>query len=207
MPKEPFHVLVHVRRHHQLAGGLIRRSAAAVGALSLVLFVGACGSGAVPGITKKSEPKAWAKDVCTAIVPWSTDLGKTLADFGDDIDQSADPGKVKTDYDATLAKAEKSTDKAIEGLDDAGEPDVKDGDKIAKEFNSSLENAKKAFSKARKDVKALDTGDKEKFYTELGKVSTQLGKDIESSGNKLEKISSPELDKVFDNEAACKNEN
>jgi len=180
----------------------VRRTVIACAALSVALGAGSCGN--LPGA--KAEPKAWAKDVCGAIVPWSTDMTKTLGDFQDDIDENADPAKVKADLDKALGASVTSTDKAIKGVDDAGVPDVSNGEKVAKDFRGSLVETKSAFEKARKGVQALATGDKPAFFEKLAGVMTQLGKDVSRSGKKLDKISSPELDKAFDSEPACKTE-
>lgn len=170
-------------------------------ALAMVLVLASCGG--IGGGGKVSAAK-WSKDVCGTIKPWTDDIKTSMGSFQSAVDPSADPATVKTKLTKSLGDAVTATDKALKGVGDAGTPDVKDGAKIVKDFKAALKAARDAFAKAKKGIEAISTSDKSKFLTDLSRVATAMGTDVQGAGKKVDALKSTELKKAFDKEKSCK---
>jgi hypothetical protein len=166
--------------------------------VALVLLTGtaACGSKKVPAQT-------WAKDICGTIRPWAQGIQSSVTNTKSAVAKGTAPAASKVQLQKVFGDAVTATDKAVKGVDKAGVPDVKNGEQVAKQFRGALVAARDAFAKAEKAVKLADTKDKAAFDTDIGRIGTQLGKDYEAAGKKINVTKSDELGKVFAKTPQC----
>jgi len=166
--------------------------------LSIALLTGATGCG-----EKKVSAQTWAKSICGTVRPWAQSIQASVASTKNSTSPSTPPATAKAQLKKVFGDAAKATDKAIAGVDKAGRPDVKNGDKIAKNFRTALVAARDAFVRAERDVAKVDTSDKKAFDAEVGRIGQQLGKDYEAAGKQVSVTQSAELKKVFDKTKEC----
>ncbi|MEP6696638.1 MAG: hypothetical protein ABJA34_07145 [Pseudonocardiales bacterium] len=152
---------------------------------------------------KKVSAQTWAKDICGTVRPWAQSIQTSVASTKNSTAAKSDPVAAKAQLERVFGDAAKATDKAIEGVDKAGRPDVKNGGKIAKELRAALVAARSAFLKAQKAVGNVVTSDKAAFDARIGQIGAQLGKDYQAAGKKISVTQSAELKKVFDKTPEC----
>lgn len=181
-----------------------RRGRAALVIVLLALTV-ACGDDD-PEVRRpgdKVPAAAWAKHVCTAVRPWAGTIQTAVANTQATLGKSGDPQVVKPQLTHLFLGAATATDTAIAEIDEAGTPDVANGEKIAQDFRAALVSARNAFATAQTSVQALDTSDKKKFDAAVSQVGTKLKQDYAKAGKNIRQATSDELTRAFDEEPAC----
>ncbi len=174
----------------------MRRWISLLVALTLLTGAVACGE-------KKVPAKTWAKDVCGTVRPWARGIQTSVASTRSATGPRTSPATAKLRLQRVFRDAVKSSDKAIKGIDKAGVPDVKDGDKIAKDFRSALVGARAAFAKAEKATGKADTTDRKAFDRDVGRIGAALSKDYEAAAKAINVTRSAELKRAFDQAPQC----
>jgi hypothetical protein len=170
------------------------RSVAVGGAL--VFALGACGSNGVP-------PADWARDVCVAVKPWSTQIDASVTQARQQITAASDPTKTKAELVALFSGAQQASADAVRKVEKAGIPDADNGEQVASQFTAALVAAKDNFGRAADGVENLPTKDRAKFYDGVVKVGDQLSKDNNASSRQLSDVRSKELEKAFADVPEC----
>ena len=175
------------------------RSAVRAVAVSATLALGlaACGSDGVP-------PKEWAKSVCLAVKPWSTQIEASVTQARTKITAGANPVQTKTELVTLFRGAEKASSDAIAKVKKAGVPAADKGAEVAAQFGEALEAAKANFGRAASRVEALPTTDRAAFFNGVVTVGDQLSKDNNASSAKLSDVSSKDLEKAFNDVPECR---
>ncbi|HEV7826164.1 MAG TPA: hypothetical protein VGP02_14775 [Mycobacteriales bacterium] len=171
------------------------RAVAVAGALASVLA--ACGTGGVP-------PQDWARDVCVAVKPWSTQIDASVTQARQQITDAADPTKAKAELIALFSGAQQASADAAGKVRKAGVPDADNGEQVASQFTKALEAARANFGRAADGVEALPTKDRAKFYEGVVKVGDQLSKDNNASSRQLSDVRSKDLEKAFAEVPECR---
>jgi hypothetical protein len=171
------------------------RAVAAAGAVAFVLS--ACGSGDVP-------PEDWARDVCVAVKPWSTQIDASVNQARQQITDAADPTKAKAELVAVFSGAQQASADAAGRVRKAGIPDADNGEQVATQFTKALDAARENFGRAADGVQALPTTDRGKFYEGVVKVGEQLSKDNNASSAQLSAATSKDLEKAFKDVPECR---
>lgn len=181
-----------------------RRGRAAV-AIVLLTSLAACAQDDSGGSATKSKVSAgvWAKDVCTTVRPWAGKIQTAVTNTQATLDKSSEPKVVKPQLTQLFFGAARATDTAIADIDKAGVPDVDGGEQIVKDFRAALVGARNAFAAAQTSVQGLDTSDKKKFDAAVSRVGTKLKQDYAKAGKNIEKATSAELTRAFEQEPAC----
>lgn len=177
-----------------------RRGVLAAGLVAgLVLgLVAACGGDdAVP-------PETWAKSVCKAVKPWSAEIGRLQSATRQKITARSDIGQTKTELITLFGGMAQATDTALAKVREAGVPDVDDGRKIADQFVSALTAARDSFVKGKNAVAALPTDDQKVFYDGVLAAGDAMSQENAKAGQAFSDISSPELDKAFEEVPECR---
>jgi hypothetical protein len=156
-----------------------------------------------PSGPARVKPVAWAKSACGTLRPWAQGIQTAVTNAQSSFGKSADPVVVKPQLDKLFGDAATSTGAAITAIDKAGIPDVKNGERIAKDFRTALVGARDAFAKAQKAVAALNPADKAKFAPAVSKIGSQLGADYGAAGKQLTSAPSTELKAAFDKTPEC----
>ena len=169
-----------------------------------VLAVGvAVGLVAACGKPDAVAPKAWAKSVCQAVKPWSSDIRRLQGEARQKITAKSDATQTKTELITLFGGMSQSTDAALVKVRRAGVPDVDGGKKISDQFISALTAAGKSFTMGKDAVAALPTDNPTTFYNGVVKAGDQMSKENNKAGEAFSNISSPELDRAFNDVPEC----
>ena len=168
---------------------------AIVGVFALVLLT-ACGSGVPAG--------EWAGRVCSALVPWRTQIADLNARAQHQMSTASTPAQTRDNLLELLSGAETVSESARSAVAAAGTPDVDGGDEVARRFKASLEGTRDAYARARGDLQALPTDDAEGFYDGVVVVMTRLTEEYAKSGVDTTTLDSPELREAFEGVDQCR---
>ncbi|WP_436524602.1 hypothetical protein [Actinoplanes sp. HUAS TT8] len=163
--------------------------------LVLALPLAACSSG--------HNAEAWAASVCTALVPWRSEISTLTTRTQQQMTTRTTPGQARENLARLFDGARTASETAREGVERAGVPDVTDGKKIAAAFVGSLAGMRDAYGTAHDGIAALATTASGTFYTEVGKVVDRLNAEYEKSGLDTTKLDSVELRDAFESLPEC----
>jgi hypothetical protein len=172
------------------------RPARPLAALLVLVLLGACAGS--PG------PRAWASAVCTALVPWRTEIDTLTTRAQDQMSAAVTPSQARENLVRLFDGAEQASEKARAGVAKAGVPDVDDGKQIATGFTGALSSLRDAYGRAKGGIQALSVDNAEDFYSHVTTVVDQLNKDYQGSSLDTSKLNSPDLRKAFDEEPECR---
>ncbi|MGH2640399.1 MAG: hypothetical protein ACRDGO_01735 [Actinomycetota bacterium] len=167
-----------------------------------ILLAGACSGsdGGANGGTVSAE--AYATGVCGAIVDWVEEIQGLNAD----LQANLDPSSIDALKDAMVTFLDDviaSTDTVIADVEDAGVPDVDDGEAAAQNLLAGLRESRDVFESARDRVEAMSTDDPAAFGEELQTVGTDIQTSMSTIGEDLGGFESPELDEVSKDIPEC----
>lgn len=172
-----------------------------IAALALITALGACSESEPP--SDKVAPKTWAKSVCGALKPWSSEIQKMQGQAQQKITAKSDAAQTKTELLTLFGGMEKSTTTVLTEVAKAGVPDVKDGDKIADQFVQVLTGARDSFATGRDAVDRLATADQTAFYNGVVAAGNAMSAEYGKTASAFGEIQSPELDKALDEVPEC----
>jgi hypothetical protein len=171
------------------------RPAAAAAALTFALA--GCGSDGV-------EPEKWARSVCVAVKPWSSQIDASVTQARTKITNATDPVQTKAELVALFRGAKQASDDAVAKVKKAGVPAADNGKKVADQFVGALSAAGSNFGRAADGVETLPTTDRAAFYSGVVKVGDQLSRDNNKSSTQLSTVRSKDLEKAFDKVPECR---
>ncbi|GAA1375779.1 small secreted protein [Streptomyces beijiangensis] len=175
-------------------------AAALSGGAVLVLSVSLSGCSSDDGNKKLDD---WAKTLCGQIQP---QLAKSTKANQQIVATAADgkPADIQK-ADAAAFQDLSDADKAIAAaLTKAGAPPVDNGATLQQNAVKELNTASAAYAALVKQVKALDTGDQQKFADGLAKVSDGLDAINKSGSGAVEKLQQGDVGKALAKQPGCK---
>ena len=151
----------------------------------------------------KIAPDAYATAVCSHVKGWLDQIKQRVGDLQKAVSPNTSPSQGKDLIRSYLDGVISDTDDMIDGIKNAGTPDVPNGDQIANTLVSGLEQARSTFQDARSQADSLPTNSRSAF----GQAAQQLGSSINSKVNGVQNafqgINSPQLDQAFNKSSAC----
>jgi hypothetical protein len=149
------------------------------------------------------EPKEWTATVCAAMTPWR----KQITDLNGKAQKQMASAKSAAQTQDTLVTllhgGEEASEKARKAVEDAGEPDVDNGEQIAKQFTDSLTAIRDAYGHAGRAIGALPTTNNDDFYDGVVDVITRMNQEYAAGVLDVTKLESAELRRAFDENPAC----
>jgi hypothetical protein len=175
----------------------------AVLALLTVLGIATGCGGSADSSGERIEPKAWAKSVCGAVKPWSAEIRNLQEQARKKITTRSDVEQTKDELVALFGGMELATDAALRKVKKAGVPEVDDGQQIADQFVHALTAARDSFGTGMSAVQRLPTVDQNAFYDGVVAAGDAMSKENNEAGKAFANVSSPALDKAFDEVPEC----
>lgn len=172
-----------------------RLVAASVLSLAALAALPACGGGAV-------SPEAYVKSVCEAVGDWQGGIQRRSTDLEQNLGADATPEEGKEALGVFLDGVITDTDRMIELVEEAGTPEIDDGEDAAIRLTEALGQVREAFADARQEVDALPTGSPEEFQAGADRLGSSIQSAFTEAGTTLEQ-ESPQLDPIFEREPAC----
>jgi hypothetical protein len=170
-------------------------------ALLVLVATAACGDDGDKADRGDVAATTWAERVCEALRPWRDEIDALMTRAQQRMDSAADAAQAKTGLLELLGGAEQASEQARAKVAAAGLPDAANGKRAAAEFTDTLRRTRDAYGTAKTTVQNLPTVDPKAFYDAVGAAFGQLDKDYGEVN--LERVNSPELQKAFDEVAAC----
>lgn len=181
-------------------------------ALGLLLTLGlaACGGddgdgGGDPagdgGGGEGASAPAYAAEVCGAMKDWVTTVQEKSAALG----ESAAAGDAEAGKDllvTLLGDISAATGDLVAAVEEAGVPEVDNGEEIAANLADAFRQAQQILDNAREDVEALPSNPAA-FQQGAAEIGPTLQEAISSITESLEGSQSDELDRAFEEEEAC----
>ncbi|MFN2591066.1 MAG: hypothetical protein ABR518_09895 [Actinomycetota bacterium] len=161
----------------------------------LTFALAACGGGG-------TSAREYVRSLCGATAQWQENVQQRTVALASDLGGDPSPQEGKAAFREYLDDILASTDTLVGRLEDAGTPDVENGEQAADRVISSLQRVRDAFEEARDQVDGLSTESPEAF--EQG--AEEIGQTITTS---LQGIQDPigqddaELQAVFEDEPSC----
>ncbi|MDQ1647468.1 MAG: hypothetical protein QOJ50_3652 [Cryptosporangiaceae bacterium] len=168
-------------------------------AVAVLAGIGACSSG-----NTAVAPRAWAKSVCAAVRPWSAEIKKLQSQARKKISTRADVERSKGELITLFAGMQMATEGALKRVKDAGVPQVTGGRRIADQFVHALAAARDSFGTGMSAVQRLPTADQAAFYDGVVAAGDEMSKENNDAGRTFTKVTSPELDRAFNEVPECK---
>jgi hypothetical protein len=143
----------------------------------------ACGGGESQGTQATGvPPEEWAGDVCTAVGSWLDDFIARSSELESDAQGIASLEDGRTLLTNFLEFTVDRTDELLAEVEGAGQPDVDEGEAIARDFRANVLPLREALVDALERAKNLPVDDPAEF--ERG--ATQIGESIETAGADVE---------------------
>jgi hypothetical protein len=142
--------------------------------------------------------------VCTALAPWRTEIGTLATRTQQQMTAETTPAQAKENLTRLFGGAQDASEKAREGVQKAGVPDVDHGKQIASSFMASLGATRDAYGRAKTGIQALPTAPSATFYTKVSAVVDTLQADYRKSELDTSKLDSKELKDAFDEVPECR---
>lgn len=163
----------------------------AIGLATVVaLSFAACGGGG--GV----DPETWAEDVCGAASDWVN----AIVEGQGDLASATSPAEGREVLGEFLDNAVTETEDFIAAVDDAGVPDVDEGEERAEELGAALDKALEVLEEARDKVDDL-SDDPAEFQTGAAELGASAQEALASFGEGFG--DSAELEEVFQENETC----
>jgi hypothetical protein len=187
----------------------VRLPAVLLSAVVLAFAAAGCGGdgGGNGDSASGTAPDVWAASVCGALGTWVKSLQAGSQDLSTALQDTKDLKTVKSRFVSFLEDAEESTGEMVEKVEEAGPPDVSQGEAIQDDLVAALGDVQKSFSTAVDKANALSTSSLKEFSSGVGKLSQDVQDNLATTGGEFNNLSdryqSPELDNATDGEPAC----
>ena len=160
------------------------------------VLMSACGDDPVP-------VDNYANDLCTALTGWTEELRDRQAD----LQAGAEPGRSpEADRDALqrfVDGAVAASDGLVEDVEEAGVPDIDNGEEVADAFRDAVEETRSELEEAQDDVAEIPTDSAESYAAAVEDFVTEIRSTLEGINDHFQDVDAPELDRALDEAAAC----
>ena len=187
-----------------------RLSVVVLTAIVLAFAAAGCGGGDDGGngdSASATEPSVWAASVCGALGNWAKSLQASSQDLGSTLRNTKDLKTVKARFVTFLEDAEESSGEMVDKVEEAGPPNVSQGEAIQDDLVKTLGGVQQSFSQAVDKANALSTSSLQSFSSGVSKLSDDVQNKLATTGGEFNSLSdryqSPELDNATDVEPTC----
>jgi hypothetical protein len=156
----------------------------------------ACGGG-----NDTVSARDYVSDVCGAVKQYTDSIQNRVSDIQSNAPQNPEEGKeLLTSF---MSEMINDTDELIASVDGAGIPDVEDGEQIAEEVQTALEDVRQILNNARSQIEDLPTDDPQAFAEGTQEIGTSLQESGEGIQSGLSELQSAELEEASQDVEAC----
>ena len=174
--------------------------------LTLLLAGGlaACGGdddgGGGGGSSESVSASAYAADVCGAMQSWMQGIQDRTAELTENMQPGEEQGKdLLVDL---MSDMSSQTGELVSAVEDAGVPDVENGEEAADQLVAAFEETQQILEQAKDDIEALPS-DPQAFQQGAAQLGPTLQEALSNVGSSLEIDASQELTDAFESEEAC----
>jgi hypothetical protein len=169
------------------------------------LLVSACGDdGGGGGGGDKVAAGDYASDICSAFLGWRDAIQNRQQDLQTGLKPGISPQEGKDALSGFITDAVDASDDLVTKVEGAGTPDVENGEEAADALQTAANDARDELAKAQDDVDGLPTDDRQAFGSAAAELGSGVRDALQNVGDGLQDIESPDLEKAFNEEDACK---
>lgn len=185
------------------------REAKAAASLAVVLLAavaaGGCGGSSTTSSSGKTTADAYVEKVCSSVGQWLRSVEDGSTNIAKQLTPGSTPEHAKQALEALMRSSVADSENVVAGLQSAGTPDVRGGERIAAALVGSFEQATSALRRVEAEVKSLPTNDPTAFLEAAKRVSGSVESSLSSIGSGLSSLRSSELQKAASRSQACRN--
>jgi hypothetical protein len=176
-----------------------------VGASAVALVLVACGNGdgGSGGDNGTVSPETYAQNLCASMQTYIYDVTALSTDFAAAIDPAASLDEQKTAVLAFLDDVLEATDRLISSVDDAGVPDIDDGEDVVVAIEETFAEARGILDEARAEVETISVEDPQAFVEQLNAIGQTIQTSLGEIGSSLAAIDAPELNAAVNDDPEC----
>lgn len=153
------------------------------------------------------EDEASASEYVSAVCGAFSDFQATMAEGQTEIQQTspnADPESSKELLTGFFTDASAAADDAKSQIEDAGTPDVENGEEVADAVNSTVDGLASGLDQAASDAEALPTDSEAEFASSAQQLATSLQETVANGAQAAEQVqNNSELQAAADENADC----
>jgi hypothetical protein len=147
---------------------------------------------------------AYVGDICTAMGDYITTISEGQTEALSALSGGADPEEGKEQVTTFLDDATSASEEAASQIEDAGTPDVEDGEEIADAINAAFEGITTTFEDAQGAAEDLPTDSEESFQSAAQEISTDLTESSTQISEGLGEVqANQELTDAAENNSEC----
>jgi hypothetical protein len=155
----------------------------------------ACGGGTV-------SPQAYVRSICQAVTDWQGQIQDRSGDLEQQLGTDPTPAEGKEALGQFLDGVITDTEGMVDRVEEAGSPDIEDGEAQADRLSDALTQVLEAFRSARTEVEDIPTDSPEEFQQGADEIGNTIQSAFTEAGATFDQPS-PELDPIFEDEPAC----
>jgi hypothetical protein len=165
--------------------------------------------------TKRMPLDEWGASVCRAVTDWSEEFEQMGADFEADL-ETLDKGDVEGVRDMLadfFGQAADVTHDLGDDLEALGEPDLGQGEEIAKDLRKGISKVQGELTHTKNQVAELEVDNPKKFTDEIDRLSDEFQSALDEIGDALDDFESryeddgAAIDEVLRKDETCENAN
>jgi hypothetical protein len=181
----------------------VRRLVATLLAAGSIAGLAGCGGGESSGV----DVEAYASSVCSAIAEWQDKLEQGSAVLASRTQTEQSLAKVRTQFVTFFSGARDETATLLEKVEEAGVPDLSDGEEVSAAVLAALRRFDPILVEAQRQARALPVGN-ERVFTMRAQT---LGADFRAEALTLptlfetvgDRFDAPELTEAVQADASC----
>jgi hypothetical protein len=159
------------------------------------------GDGNGDGGTVSAE--AYAQNLCASMQTYIDEVTTLSTDFAAEIDPAATLDEQRNAVLSFLDDVLAATDRLITGVEDAGVPDIDNGEDVVVAIEETFAEARGILEDARAQVEAISVDDPQAFADQLNEIGTTIQTSLGEIGSSLAAIDAPELNAAVSDDPDC----
>jgi hypothetical protein len=130
-------------------------------------------------------------------------LRERQAELQQGVDPGSSPGTERDALEGFVDTAVDASDTLVDDLDDAGVPDIENGDEVADAVRTAFEETRGEIEDAQDTVADIPVDSPGAYRAAADQFVTDLRTTIEGIGEHLDAVDAPELEAALDEASAC----
>jgi hypothetical protein len=182
----------------------VRKAVRIVGVSAAALVLVTCGEGNGGGGGEGTvSAETYAQSLCASMQAYIDEVTTLSTDFPATLDPSASLDEQRNAVLAFLDDVLAATDRLISGVEDAGVPDIDNGDQVVVALEATFAEARGILEEARARVETISVDDPQVFAEQLNAIGETIQASLGEIGSSLASLDAPELNAAVSDHPEC----
>jgi hypothetical protein len=147
--------------------------------------------------------EAYVQTLCANMQTYIDEVTSLSTDFAAEIDPAASLDEQRNAVLSFLDDVLAATDRLIAGVEDAGVPDIDNGQDVVVAIEETFAEARGILEDARAQVETISVDDPQAFAEQLNEIGTTIQTSLGEIGSSLAEIDAPELNAAVSDDRDC----